>query len=224
MSMVARVGMVTIGHTPRDDVVPEIQALLGPAIAILQRGALDGLSREEVRKFAPTSGDSILVTRMRNGEEVTVGESKILPRVQQCVSNLAPQCDVLAMLCTGQFPQLVADRMIVMPDALLDGIVNGIHGIRTIGVLIPSPEQKAQALERWKRPHRGVVVESASPYSERDVVTPAAQKLAALKPDLIVLDCMGYTFHTREVVKKVSGKPVILPRSVLARSIMELVG
>jgi len=222
--MVARVGMVTIGQTPRNDVVPEIQTLLGSAIEVLQCGALDGLSLEEVRKLAPTSGDSILVTRMRNGEEVTVGESRILPRIQQCVNNLAPQCDVLAMLCTGQFPQLVSDRMIVMPDALLDGVVKGIQGVRTIGVFIPSAEQKAQALERWRRPSRGVVVESASPYSERDVVTPAAQKIAASKPDLIVLDCMGYTSRTKEVVKKVTGKPVILPRSVLARSIVELVG
>jgi len=222
--MAARVGMVTIGQTPRNDVVPEIQTLLGSAIEILQCGALDGLSLEEVRKLAPTSGDSILVTRMRNGEEVTVGESRVLPRVQQCVNNLAPRCDVLAMLCTGQFPELVSDRMIVMPDALLDGVVNSIQGVRTIGAFIPSAEQKAQALERWKRPDRSVVVESASPYSERDVVTPAAQKIAVSKPDLIVLDCMGYTFRTREVVKKATGKPVILPRSVLARSIVELVG
>ena len=106
--------MVTIGQTPRNDVVPEIQTLLGSAIEILQCGALDGLSLEEVRKLAPTSGDSILVTRMRNGEEVTVGESRILPRIQRCVNNLAPRCDVLAMLCTGQFPQLVSDRMIVL--------------------------------------------------------------------------------------------------------------
>jgi len=222
--MVARVGMVTIGQTPRNDVVPEIQVVLGPGIDIVQCGALDGVSREGVKEFAPASGDLVLVTRMRSGEEVTVGESKILPRVQQCVNNLAKQCDVLAMLCTGQFPQLVSNKMIVMPDSLLDGVVNGIHGVLTIGVLIPSAEQKAQALKRWKRPSRAAVVESASPYSLQDEVTPATQKLVASKPDLIVLDCMGYTFRTREAVRKIAGKPVILPRSVLARSIMELVG
>ncbi len=222
--MAARVGMVTIGQSPRNDVIPEIQVLLGPGIDIVQCGALDGLSREEVKELAPASGDLVLVTRMRNGEEVTVGESKILSRVQQCVDNLAKQCDVLAMLCTGQFPQLASDKMIVMPDALLDGVVNGIHGVRTIGVLIPSTKQRVQALKRWKRPGRAAVVESASPYSEQDEVTPAAQKLATSKPDLIVLDCMGYTFRTREVVRKVIGKPVILPRSVLARSITELIG
>jgi len=222
--MAARVGMITIGQSPRNDIVPEIQTMLGPGIDIVQCGALDGLSHEEVKKLAPAPSDLVLVTRMRNDEEVTVGESKILPRIQQCVNNLAKHCDVLAMLCTGQFPELASDRMIVMPDALLDGVVNGIHGVRTIGVLIPSADQKVQALERWKRPGRSAVVESASPYSEQDEVTPAGQKLAAFKPDLIVLDCMGYTFRTKEIVKKITGKPVILPRSVLARSIMELVG
>jgi len=222
--LAARVGMVTIGQSPRNDVVPEIQVLLGHGIDVVQCGALDGLSREEVKELAPASGDLVLVTRMRNGEEVTVGESKIVPRVQQCVNNLTKQCDVLAMLCTGQFPQLTSDKIIVMPDALLDGVVNSIHGVLTIGVLIPSAKQKAQALNRWKRPSRAPVVESASPYSEQDEVTPAAQKLASLKPDLIVLDCMGYTFRTREVVREIARKPVILPRSVLAHSIMELVG
>jgi protein AroM len=220
----ARVGMVTIGQSPRDDVVPEIQTMLQSGIDVLQCGALDGLSLEEVNKYAPTPGDSVLVTRMRNGEEVTVGESKILPRIQQCVNKLAAQCDVLAMLCTGQFPQLESEKMILMPDMLLNGIVNAIRGVRTIGVLIPSPAQKAQALERWKKPNRVVAVESASPYSKQDAATPAALKLAASKPDLIVLDCMGYTLRTREVVKKVSGKPVILARSVLARSITEILG
>jgi len=222
--MAARVGMVTIGQSPRNDVVPEIQALLGPGIDIVQCGALDGLSHEEVTELSPGSGDLVLVTRMRNGEEVTVGESRILSRVQECVNNLSKQCDVLAMLCTGQFPQLVSNRVIVMPDALLDGVVNAIHGVRTIGVLIPLAKQTGQALKRWRRPSSAVVVESASPYSEQDEVTPAAQKLATSKPDLIVLDCMGYAFWTKDVVRKITGKPVILPRSVLARSIMELVG
>ncbi len=220
--MGARVGMITIGQSPRSDVVPEIQKLLGAEIDVVECGALDGASTEMVKELAPAAGDFPLVTRMRSGEEVIVGKSKIVPKVQRCVDRLQNQCDILVVLCTGHFPQLRSNRLIVTPDALLDGIVNGIHGARTIGVLVPSGDQKSHALERWKRPGGTVVVEGASPYSERDEVTPSARKLAASNPDLIVLDCMGYTSKTKDIVRKITGRPAILPRSVVARSIREL--
>ena len=41
------IGALTIGQSPRTDVIPEIQEFLGGA-EILQAGALDGLSRAEI--------------------------------------------------------------------------------------------------------------------------------------------------------------------------------
>jgi protein AroM len=215
--------MVTIGQSPRVDVVPEIQAIMGRKIEVVECGALDGLSREEVKRLSPAPEDHVLVTRMRKGEEVTVGEEKIISRLQACVDQLAKQCSVLALLCTGKFPQLSSDRPILMPEALLDGMVNGILGVKTLGVLIPSAAQTGQLLSRWKRPGRNVVAQSASPYSKDDEITPSARRLAASDPDLLILDCMGYTLRTKEIVSQITEKPVILPRSVLAHSITELV-
>lgn len=221
--MTARVGMVTIGQSPRNDVVPEIKEILGRDIEILECGALDGLSREEVKQLAPKALDSVLVTRMQSGEEVTVGESRILERVQHCIDHLASKCDVLALLCTGKFPEFTSKKIILMPNALLDGMVNGILGSIVLGVLVPSRDQINQMSERWRRKGRKVIVESASPYSNQDEITPSARKLAASDSDVIVLDCMGYTSRTRETVRRITGKPVILPRSVLAHSILELI-
>jgi len=220
--MKKRVGMVTIGQSPRKDVVPEIKKILGHKVEVIECGALDGLSKEKVKELAPVGDDLILVTRMRSGEEVTVAESRILPRLQDCVDRLASNCEILALLCTGRFPELTSRRVLLTPDALLDGIVNGIHGVKTMGVLIPSREQLGQMSGRWKKNGRKVVVESASPYSTLDTITPSAKKLASSNPDLIVLDCMGYTLRTKETVGKITGKPVILPRSVLAHAILEL--
>jgi len=216
--------MVTIGQSPRIDVVPEIKKILGHKVEIVECGALDGLSEEKVKELAPAGDDLILVTRMRSGKEVTVAESRILPRLQDCVDHLAKDCEILALLCTGRFPELTSRRVLLTPDALLDGIVNGIHGVKTMGVLIPSREQLGQMSNRWKQNGRKIVVEYASPYSSQDTVSPSARKLASSDPDLIVLDCMGYTMRTKETVAKITGKPVILPRSVLAHSILELIG
>jgi protein AroM len=222
--MTTRVGMITIGQSPRKDVVPEIKEILGKKIEVTECGALDGLSRDEVRRLAPTADDDVLVTRLQSGEEVIVGESRILVELQNCVDRLADECDLLALLCTGKFPLIRSKRIILMPEALLDGIVNGILGNITLGVLIPSERQRDQISKRWRRPDRKVVVESASPYSSQDEVTPSAQKLASSAPDFIVLDCMGFTSKTRETVRRITARPVILPRSVLAHSILELIG
>ena len=42
------VGLVTIGQAPRDDVVPDMSEILGRDVRLVQAGALDGLSRDEM--------------------------------------------------------------------------------------------------------------------------------------------------------------------------------
>lgn len=58
------VGTVTIGQTPRTDVIPELSAILGD-VTVREAGALDGLSRAEIAGLAPQRGDYVLVTRLR---------------------------------------------------------------------------------------------------------------------------------------------------------------
>src|SRR3989442_131023 len=64
------VGLVTIGQSPRSDVVPEMAALIGPGIEVREAGALDGLKRSEIEPLAPTGDDEILVTRPQDGSAV----------------------------------------------------------------------------------------------------------------------------------------------------------
>ena len=51
-----KIGMITIGQSPRVDIVPEIKEILGEEIEVLEAGALDGLSLEQVRGFYPGKG------------------------------------------------------------------------------------------------------------------------------------------------------------------------
>jgi len=221
---ITRIGMVTIGQSPRKDVVPEIRQIVGNDVDIVERGALDGLSKDEIKSLAPTSDDHVLVTVVRNGEPVIVGESRILPRLKDCVHELTNQCDLIALLCTERFQQLTSRRIMLVPDVLVKGLVDGILGVGTLGVLTPSIDQKDQAFEKWRSPGRKVVVESASPYSEKDEITASAKKLTAFHPDLVVLDCIGYRFKARRKVENITGKPTILPRSIIAHTILELTG
>ena len=40
--------------------------------------------------------------------------------------------------------------------------------------------------------------------------------------DLVVMDCIGYTVTMKEKVHQISGKPVLLSRTLAARTVMEL--
>lgn len=223
--MKAKVGMVTIGQSPRRDVVPEMEAILGPGIQVVEAGALDGLSLREVQEMAPEHGDYILVTVMRDGTPVKVGKKAILPRVQKCIDELIEDgAELIALLCTGEFPKFESDRLILKPDILLNRVVQGILPEGTLGVLVPSPDQIQQMKRKWEELGLKVIAESAMPYGGSDEVARAARKLAAEPVDLIVLDCIGYTVAMKEAVRRITGKPTILPRSVLARVIRELVG
>jgi len=65
-----KIGAVTIGQSPRVDIVPELKEAIGFDVEIEERGALDGLSLDEVRGFAPEAGDYVLVRRVsRYGDQ-----------------------------------------------------------------------------------------------------------------------------------------------------------
>src|SRR5438477_9211152 len=101
--MATRIGMVTIGQAPRVDVVPDMAELLGP-VEIVERGALDGLTRDEIAPLAPGAGDEVLVTRLRDGTPVFVAKRHVTPLVQRRIDELeAAGATLTVLLCTGAF-------------------------------------------------------------------------------------------------------------------------
>jgi len=46
--MKQRVGMITVGQSPRDDIIPSMSPVLGSNIEVIEKGALDRLSGEEI--------------------------------------------------------------------------------------------------------------------------------------------------------------------------------
>ncbi|MBM4388734.1 MAG: AroM family protein, partial [Deltaproteobacteria bacterium] len=46
-----KIGMLTIGQSPRNDILPGLIEILGKDIDIIEAGALDGKTIEDVRKI-----------------------------------------------------------------------------------------------------------------------------------------------------------------------------
>lgn len=83
-----KLGLITIGQSPRTDVTPDLDPIFGPDIQLCQAGALDGMTAQEIAAFAPEEGDYVLISRLRDGSSAVFAEKHILPRLQQCIYDL----------------------------------------------------------------------------------------------------------------------------------------
>lgn len=219
-----KIGAITIGQSPRSDVVPEIKQIVGQAIEFVEMGALDGLTLEEVKALAPQTGDYVLHTRMNDGSAVTIGKQFILPRMQTCIDTLTHQgVELIVLLCTGKFPEFRSSILLVEPQKITDSLIVALAGKQhKVGIITPLAEQVAQAATHFQDAQEKVVIVPASPYTSVDEISPAANILKSEGVDLSILHCIGYTLDMKKRVKELTGKPVILARSLTAQIIREL--
>ena len=212
-----KIGAITVGQTPRTDLIPEIAPILGDSIEIIQMGGLDGLTKEEIQTMTPA-----LVTRLKDGSSVSFGESHILPRLEACMDQLKKdQVSLILFLCTGEFPDTFqADVPLIFPSKILTSIVSAIHPHR-LAVIAPVKEQLPQMQTKWAGCADSVYGLAASPYDGIEAVAAAARSIPS-DADLIVLDCIGYTVEMKERVQALTGKSVLLPRTLAARVVKEL--
>lgn len=219
-----KIGAITVGQSPRVDVTADILGLFGPSVQLLQKGGLDGLTRQDIEAFAPSSDDYVLVSRLVDGSSVTFGERFVLPRIQEGIHALEKEGVALIMFfCTGDFPVTFESTVpLVFPNRLLHTIVPALAGNFPIIDVIPSDLQLEQSRKKWEKLVNGVSVLAASPYGEWEPLEKAAKQAKDLPGNLIVLDCIGYTLEMKRMFERESGKLVVLSRTLLARVVSEL--
>ncbi len=218
-----KLGLITIGQSPRTDVLPDIEPIFGREIELHHAGALDGLTKEEIAAFAPQDGDYVLISRLRDGSHAVFAERCILPRLQACIDRLESEgVSMILFLCTGAFPGFRSRVPLYFPCRILNGAVPALAPRARIAVVTPKAEQLEQTAEKWKGFVEYAEVVVASPYGEPSELDDAADKVSKLDVDLAVLDCIGYTVEMKRRFRARSGKPVVLSRTIAARTIMEL--
>jgi protein AroM len=216
------IGAITIGQAPRDDVVPEIEKLLGAGVRVLQAGALDGLSAADIAALAPADDADALVTRLADGSEVIVGKPAILGRLQACLDRLVPATEACVVLCAGKFPSLHSPRPLLLPERLIAAAVDAVWDGGRLGVIVPIPHQRAAAGARWAHVDPRAAVTVASPYQGTGALIRAADELRRAGVTLTIMNCLGFTSAMKAVVRDVTGAPALLPASLIARFLGEL--
>jgi len=223
-----RVGFVTIGQSPRVDVMNDLEPLLPKNIEIIERGALDGYTRKDIEAFfKPEEGETPYVTRLRDGSEVKVSKGKIIKQVEVRLRELAEQkIDLIVMLCSGDFPEYDLDVPIIYPSKILKSIVSAISIKGTLGILTPANEQLPYMRERWSNIASKLEIKAISPYTANsEAFIEAGRELSSKNVKFVVMDCIGYTLKQKELLKRSLGPSsvIINTRSIVARVLSELV-
>lgn len=219
-----KLALITIGQSPRTDIVPELSGIWGHDVQVVERGALDGLSQEAISAMAPAPDDYVLVTRLANGYSVRIARRFVEPLIMKAIREMdGAGTDCMLLLCTGDFARLKTQTLLIKPDEVLHNTVKALVGDYPVGVLTPSPLQVEQAEMKWAGLIHHVVVESANPYSDdKNTIAHVAQRLRNRGARVLVMDCMGYTLGMKRTVREASGLPVVLARSLLARVVTEV--
>jgi protein AroM len=223
-------GAVTIGQSPRPDILDDILAVLGPGTRAVERGALDGLSRAQIDRLAPQPGapicgENVLVTRLADGSEVTVAERHLVPLVEEKANALFDEgIGAVVLLCTGQFPGFPVKGVLLRAQDLIDEAAAENGRGKRVGVLCPTPQHIPQMRRRWA----GVLgvepqVVCASPYHGAGGVEQAARVLKDAGVQVVVMDCMAYNLETRARVREITAAQVLLPRALAAEGIKKLI-
>lgn len=214
-----RLGIVTIGQAPRTDLHEDLSTLLSPHIDVVERGALDALTLEEIEHRYPSGGQSqLLVSRMRDGRQVTIAEPDLEPLLDTAVRAMAKEddADAIVVLCTGELPDYRDLPMPVLsPKSLVRHSIQSLFPHGRLIIMSPEPHQMQNARTRWETAGFHVETLSASPYGDSRELERAAQEAASLKADLLYLDCMGYTLAQRQRIAKLSGHRTLTPRQIV---------
>ena len=218
-----KIGMLTIGQSPRDDLIPALMEILGKDIEIVEAGALDDLTIDDINKIDLKPEDYILVSRMRSGKEIKITKKFVVPRMQKQLDKIEDQgVRLTVVMCTGKFPQFKSKGLVVTPSEILRGIVDGSLKAGKLAVVYPTAEQKPYAERDFGKENIELYADSVSPYEPEDVEG-LIKRLKHEKPDLIFLNCFGFPISLKNKVIEATGKPTIHSSSVIARVLKELI-
>jgi len=218
-----KIGVVTIGQSPRPDVIGEMERILGKDYDILEKGALDDFTLEEVQNIKIKPGDGLLVTRMRDGTEVKITHDVVNPIMQKRIAELeAEMVEIIFLLCTGRFPEFESNVLVVQPSNIIQGVKRAAIRKGRMASILPSMQQIGGSPREREEDGLVTYLDSASPYGPIEEVEKLGDRLAKQNVDLIVLSCMGFDNNHKRIIKEKTGKPVLQSSAMVARALKEL--
>lgn len=218
----ALLGIIVLGQTPR----PDLEAIYNkylPDTELSIMGALDGMPTPDIDHMAGSGAYPLLVI-LADGTTREISLYRLLPLLEKQAAALAAAgAKAAVLMCAGDFPDLSSPIPIIYPGRVVPAVVSAVSGTKRIGIITPNPGQMEPAKEHWRQ--NGFMVKAAV-ASPRD---PAALEAVASEMrdstlELVILDCIGFGPEAGRRLRRLCGRPVICPQSLVARVTAELMG
>ena len=190
-----------------------------PGLKVALRGALDGMTRQEIAAIPPRDGADTLFTLLPSGEGVSISKAAVTTRMR---AMLEATSGPVLLACTGTFKGLPERPDLVQPSAVLNGMAEALLPRGRLGLVVPLPEQAAALGASRARDGLSLAVVALRPGSDDAARAAAMAELAAQKPDLVLLDCISYTRRDKAAAVAALPCPVLLSVAVAARAAASL--
>ena len=199
-----RVAFITIGQSPRSDMVPEILSHLDAEIEPLEYGVLDGLPIETLRAHAPRPGEQSLITRLSDGNDVVLSKTWVQRRLMEmCQEILDDRIDIIVLLSTGLFTQFRPLCTTINSQRVIDRTIETLAAAGlTIGLIVPLAEQIEDIVKHGAA--SGQTLGAAALPGDEAALANAVRSLGGC--DIVILHSVSYGEADRAVAIDASGK------------------
>lgn len=215
-----RIAFVSVGHTPRTDVLSDLLANLKDCVAATEIGGLDGLTQAEIESFRALPGEAPLVTKLRDGSDIVLSKSRISDRLASIVSRLdASEFDLVVILTTGLLRGFESRCMTINSQRAMEAGIEAlaVQGAR-IGIIQPLAEQVNEpAIPAFS--HLRVRLSHAAP-GDLEGLRHAVSDLSNC--EILALNSIGFSEEDRATVARFSGLPVVLARRLVGSAMRVL--
>lgn len=213
----ARIAIVTVGRSPRTEVVRQIRAVLGDH-HYEEFGALDGLSNAEIAAAAPRQGELALFTRLSDERDTIVRASFIQDRLKVLLPAIDSQnFTMIIVATTGLFQPVKSRTPLINGQKAIDAWLASLFvGDVSVGFIHPLQHQDGALSEHGQQSY-GTFLRSAFATvkgGQNAKLPDAVDRVSGA--DIIIMHSVGYTEEMAKEVAANSGRPVISALRIIA--------
>ncbi len=205
-----KIGIITMGHSPRPDLTSQfMKGMRGHSI--IEKGALDGLRRDEI----VSGGPILVVTRLDDGEPIEVDKKFLDRRVQLAVLSLEKEkVSAIIILCSTPFDSIKSEIPLFLPSKVTVSFFSSILNMpKKMDLVCPVSNQEEILKEKWLKGGFSPNVFVSPPWNPRKL-REIAPSLRNSPGEWVILDCMGFTSADAQILSGEVGKMVFLSAKV----------
>lgn len=202
-----RIAVITMGQTPRPDVMHELRTILGD-LPYSEFGVLDGVPLKVVEEMTPCADEPSFFTRLRDGRHVILEAEGVARRTAALVEHVdGLGYDLLILAMTGIRARLSTRTPLIHGQYAVEAWVSALTaGNSRIGIIIPLAGQGTLLAEAGY----GTMLQSSHATTSGSHAAHLLDAIGRVSgADLIIMNSIGYTEEMAEQVAEASGKPVV---------------